>query len=277
MNAQLVPSGDRDVPPAPDSEGRLPALYLGHGAPPLLDDATWTGELAAWAARLPRPTGILIVSAHWEAAPVALSSPTPAPLVYDFSGFDPRYYALTYPTPDASDLSRRVRACFPDNGRPVVTRRGLDHGAWVPLMVMYPAADIPVVQLSVPTHDPDALIALGVRLEPLRRQGVLIVGSGFLTHGLPFLSGDNWRGDPTPPAWSRDFDQWAAELLAAGDVAGLSRYRSAPGMPYAHPTVEHLVPLFITLGAGGDPEMPVHTEIDGYFMGLAKRSFSVGR
>ena len=277
MNVQLSSELQSEVQSEGESGLVLPALYLGHGAPPLLDDEKWTGELAGLADRLPRPTGILIVSAHWEAAPLALSSPHPTPLVYDFSGFDPRYYALTYPTPDASDLSRRVQECFPDSGRPVVTGRGLDHGAWVPLMVMYPAADIPVVQLSVPTHDPETLIDLGARLEPLRRQGVLIVGSGFLTHGLPFLSGDNWRGDPTPPGWSRDFDQWAAELLAAGDVAELSRYRSAPGMPYAHPTVEHLVPLFITLGAGGDPEVPVHTEIDGYFMGLAKRSFSVGR
>lgn len=275
MNAQLhapAPQGSADDGAAPE----LPALFLGHGAPPLLDDPIWPGQLRDLAKGLPRPTGILIISAHWEAAPLALSNPHPTPLIYDFSGFAPRYYQLTYPTPDASDLAARVQACFPDHGRPVTTGRGLDHGAWVPLSVMYPAADIPVLQLSVPTHDPDALIALGARLEPLRRQGVLIIGSGFLTHGLPFLAADNWRGDPTPPGWSRDFDDWAAELLASGDVAGLSRYRSAPGMPYAHPTVEHLVPLFVTLGAGGDPESPVRTEIDGYFMGLAKRSFAVG-
>ncbi len=256
---------------------QLPALYLGHGAPPLLDDPVWTAELAALAGRLPRPKAILIVSAHWEAAPVAVSSPQAGtPLVYDFAGFDPKFSRMTYATPDASALLADLRRSLGSQGDPVVTTRGLDHGAWVPLKVMYPEADIPVLQLSVPTHDPDALVALGARLAGLREQGVLVIGSGFLTHGLPFLSQANWQGDPTPPGWSRDFDAWAAELLAEGDVAGLSDYRSAPGMPYAHPTVEHLVPLFVAMGAGGAPERPGRTEIDGWFMGLTKRSLAFG-
>ena len=257
---------------------QLPALYLGHGAPPLLDDPIWPAQLRALADSLPRPTAILIVSAHWEAAPLALSSPTAAtPLIYDFSGFDPKFLRMTYATPDASGLLTQVQGLFSSGERPVVTSRGLDHGAWVPLRVMYPDADTPVLQLSVPTHDPEALIALGARLAELREQGVLIIGSGFLTHGLPFLSRDNWMGDPAPPAWSLDFDEWARELLAVGDVDSLSRYRTeAPGMPFAHPTVEHFVPLFVTLGAGGNPESPATTQIEGYFMGLSKRSVSVG-
>ncbi len=257
---------------------QLPALYLGHGAPPLLDDPIWPGQLAALAESLPRPRAILIVSAHWEAAPLAVSSPAAGtPVIYDFAGFDPKFFRMTYETPDATDLLTSLTSLFPPSERPVVTERGLDHGAWVPLRVMYPDADIPVLQLSVPTHDPDALLALGMRLAELRQQGVLIIGSGFLTHGLPFLSRANWMGDPTPPSWSVEFDEWARELIARGDVEALSRYRSeAPGMPYAHPTVEHLVPLFVTLGAGGDPERPATTEIEGFFMGLSKRSLSVG-
>ena len=157
---------------------RMPALYLGHGAPPLLDDPVWSGQLAAWAAGLPRPKAILIVSAHWESAPVSLSATAPGtPLVYDFGGFPRRYYEMTYRTPDASDLAARVAAMMPD-AEPVHQHasRGLDHGAWVPLKIMYPEADIPVLQMSMPTHDPAKLMAIGERLRPLRDEGVLIIG-----------------------------------------------------------------------------------------------------
>jgi 4,5-DOPA dioxygenase extradiol len=254
----------------------MPALYLGHGAPPLLDDAQWTRELTAVAAALPRPTGILIVSAHWEQAPLALSaSAAGTPLVYDFGGFEQRFYEMTYPTPDAAALARRVAGAMP-TGEPVHQhqQRGLDHGAWVPLKVMYPAGDVPVLQLSIPTEDSARLLELGRRLRPLREEGVLIIGSGFLTHGLPFLT--EWRTDATPPGWSVDFDAWAGEALARGDVDELANFRTrAPGMPYAHPTVEHFIPLLITLGAAARPETPVGELIDGFWMGLAKRSFQV--
>ncbi|HEV7208121.1 MAG TPA: class III extradiol ring-cleavage dioxygenase [Mycobacteriales bacterium] len=254
----------------------MPALYLGHGAPPLLDDAQWISELKAVAAALPRPTGILIVSAHWEQAPLALSaSAAGTPLVYDFGGFEQRFYEMTYPTPDAAALARRVARAMP-TGEPVHQhqQRGLDHGAWVPLKVMYPAGDVPVLQLSIPTQDSARLLELGRRLRPLREEGVLLIGSGFLTHGLPFLT--EWRTDATPPGWSVDFDAWAGEALARGDVDELANFRTrAPGMPYAHPTVEHFIPLLITLGAAARPETPVGELIDGFWMGLAKRSFQV--
>jgi len=254
----------------------MPALYLGHGAPPLLDDALWTSELSGWAAGLPRPRAILIVSAHWESSPVSLSATGAAtPLVYDFGGFAPRYYAMTYPTPDASALAALVTSMLPDTERVHQhASRGLDHGAWVPLKVMYPDADIPVLQLSLPTSDPQRLLELGARLRPLRDHGVLIIGSGYLTHGLPFLR--DWSPQAKPPGWSVDFDLWAAEALDRGDVDTLAAYRSqAPGMPYAHPTVEHYVPLFVTLGAATDVSAPPRTTIEGYFFGLAKRSFQV--
>jgi 4,5-DOPA dioxygenase extradiol len=254
--------------------GRMPALYLGHGAPPLLDDPVWSGQLAALARTLPRPTAILIVSAHWESAPVMLSA-SGAPLVYDFGGFDARYYRMTYATPDATDLAHRVAATLPAS-EPVHQHpsRGLDHGAWVPLKIMYPDADIPVLQMSLPTDDPDRLLALGARLRGLRDEGVLIIGSGFLTHGLPFLR--EFRIDAAAPGWSTDFDAWAADALARGAVDELASYRSlAPGLPYAHPTVEHYTPLFVTLGAATDPEAPGEQVIDGFWMGLSKRSLQV--
>jgi 4,5-DOPA dioxygenase extradiol len=252
----------------------MPALFLGHGAPPLLDDSIWRHELRSWADELPRPTGILIVSAHWESAPTMLTSSAPGtPLVYDFSGFDPKYSRVTYATPDASELARLVTSVFPPHDRVYEhNTRGLDHGAWVPLKVMYPHADIPVLQMSIPTFEPQRLIELGQRLRPLRDHGVLIIGSGFLTHGLPYLR--DWSVDATPPHWSVEFDLWAADAMKRGDIDTLAAYRDkGPGMPYAHPTVEHFVPLFITLGAATDPAAGTESVLDGYFMGLAKRSF----
>jgi 4,5-DOPA dioxygenase extradiol len=255
---------------------RMPALYIGHGAPPLLDDPIWSGQLKTWAADLPRPKAILIVSAHWESAPVSLSATAAGtPLIYDFGGFAPKYYNMRYETPDSSAFAARVAAMMPDT-EPVHQHnsRGLDHGAWVPLKLMYPAGDIPVLQMSLPTHDPYKLLELGRRLRPLRDEGVLIIGSGFLTHGLPFLK--EFRIEAEAPSWSREFDAWAAEALARGDVDELAAYRDrAPGMPYAHPTVEHYTPLFITLGAASDPETPGDQVVEGYWMGLSKRSLQV--
>jgi 4,5-DOPA dioxygenase extradiol len=255
---------------------RMPALYLGHGAPPLVDDPTWTHELAAWAGKLPRPNAILIVSAHWESAPLTIGATTTGvPLVYDFGGFPDRYYRTQYQSPGAPDLAAKVKALMADT-EPVADQpdRGLDHGAYVPLTVMYPDADIPVLQISMPTLDPERLLDLGRRLKPLRDEGVLIIGSGFLTHGLPFLR--EWRIDATPPGWSAEFDAWTAETLARGAVDELIDFRNrAPGMPYAHPTAEHFAPLFVTLGAADDPEAPPHQEIDGFWLGLAKRSVQV--
>lgn len=274
--ADTAPSSHGQPVWTPDS-GPLPALYLSHGAPPLFDDRRWIGELFDWSQALPKPKAVLAVSAHWEHAPLRLSATgASVPLVYDFGGFAARYYSMTYPTPDASWLAGRVAAALPA-GEPLErdTVRGLDHGTWVPLKIMYPYADVPVLQLSIPTHDPDRLLELGRHLRPLRAEGVLIVGSGFMTHGLPYLTSDAFVHNVVP-AWSAEFDHWAAESLDSGDVDALVDYRNrAPGMPYAHPTVEHFVPLFVTLGAAGKPDGPVHTAVEGFQFGLAKRSFQV--
>ncbi|MGW6694634.1 dioxygenase family protein [Rhodococcus sp. NPDC054953] len=254
----------------------MPSLYLSHGAPPLVDDALWVSQLQAWSADLPRPTAILMVSAHWESAPLTIGSVTTGtPLVYDFGGFDPKYHRVRYPAPGAPDLARQVAALMPDD-EPVYHRpdRGLDHGAYVPLTVMYPDADIPVLQMSMPTLDPQRLLHLGERLRPLREAGVLIVGSGFTTHGLPFLR--DWTPTAAAPGWSREFDAWASERFAAGDVDALVDFRAqAPGMPYAHPTIEHFAPLFVALGASSDPEQTPEQVVDGFWMGLSKRSLQL--
>lgn len=257
-----------------EGDAPLPALYLSHGAPPLLDDPAWMQQLGAWADGLPSPRAILIVSAHWETAPLSLSSTAAATdLVYDFAGFPSRFFRMRYDTPDAGKLAAAVLSVLPDTTEVHEhRRRGLDHGAWVPLKVMYPAADLPVLQLSLPTQDPQRLIALGRRLRPLREQGVLIIGSGFMTHGLPFLTPQMFAGNAVP-GWSRDFDAWASEALARGDRDELAAFRSrAPGLPYAHPTVEHFTPIFVTLGAA---DGAVATTVTGYAFGLSKRSLQV--
>ncbi|MBL7259738.1 DODA-type extradiol aromatic ring-opening family dioxygenase [Paractinoplanes lichenicola] len=256
-------------------DGAMPSLYVSHGGGPMpFESPEWLNPLRRWARSLPKPKAILVVSAHWESAPLSVSAARPSELVYDFGGFNPIYYNFRYDTPDAGELTQQVTAMMPDreqvHGH---NSRGLDHGAWVPLKIMYPLADVPVLQLSLPTEDPDQLLALGARLRPLREQGVLVIGSGHMTHGLPFLTREMFSGNVVP-GWSADFDAWAAEALDRGDVAELARFRSAaPGMPFSHPTVEHFTPLFVTLGAATDPTAPIVTKLEGYSVGLSRRSF----
>jgi 4,5-DOPA dioxygenase extradiol len=255
--------------------GRMPTLYIGHGAPPLVDDALWVAQLAAWAKALPRPKAVLMVSAHWENAPLTMGATrTGVPLVYDFGGFPERYYRVQYRSPGAPQLAADVRKLLSDQQVAEEPDRGLDHGAYVPLTVMYPEADVPVLQVSMPSLDPEELFAIGRRLRPLRDQGVLVIGSGFLTHGLPFLR--DFRLDAPPPDWSMEFDAWAHEALEHGDIDQLSDFRHrAPAVRYAHPRTEHLAPLFVTLGAGDSSGEPLPSIIDGYWMGLSKRSIQI--
>ena len=255
------------------ADGPLPSLYISHGAPPVFNDAVWMDEMFSWARRLPKPKAILIVSAHWESDSLGITSTVSTELVYDFGGFERMFYRMRYDTPEASGLVRQLADVLPGTEHLYEHRgRGLDHGAWVPLKVMYPHADIPVLQLSLPTDaSTTKLLQLGARLRSLREQGVLVIGSGFMTHGLRYI--DMSRPDQVP-GWSREFDAWADDALSRGDVEELSRFRTrAPHLQYAHPTVEHFAPLFVTLGAASDPTAPVSTEIDGFFVGLAKRSF----
>ena len=257
------------------TSGRMPTLYIGHGAPPLVDDPLWVAQLAAWASALPQPKAVLMVSAHWENAPLTIGATrTGTPLVYDFGGFPQRYYQQQYRSPGAPELAADVRRLLSDQPVAEEPERGLDHGAYVPLTVMYPAADVPVLQISMPSLDPEQLFDIGRRLQPLRDQGVLIIGSGFLTHGLPFIR--DFRLDAPPPAWSSEFDAWAHEALEHGDVDELSDFvHRAPAVRYAHPRTEHLAPLFVTLGAGDTKGEPLPSIIDGYWMGLSKRSIQI--
>lgn len=256
-----------------------PILFLSHGSPPLADDPTWTRELADLASGLPRPRDILMVSAHWERNPVTLSSTTGAPLLYDFWGFPQHYYEVTYDAPPAPELARDVERLVAGAGLPLVRdeERGLDHGGYVPLVEMYPAADVPVVQMSLPTLEPSQLFRLGQLLAPLREAGTLVVGSGFTTHNLAWLR-PRPATDAPAPAPSVEFDQWAAEAMAAGDVDALLDMRHrAPAAALAHPRTEHWAPLYVALGAAAaSGALANRSVIDGFWFGLSKRSWQFG-
>jgi 4,5-DOPA dioxygenase extradiol len=251
------------------ADGALPALFVSHGWPGTLDDALWLRNLFDWGQSLPKPRGIVIVSAHWEDAPLAITSTAAGtPLYYDFGGFHPRYYTVQYRTPDATGLARRVAGTLSDTTTLYEHRdRGLDHGAFIPLMAMYPAGDVPVIQLSMPSLDPEALLRLGRRLKSLREEGYLVIGSGFMTHNFATIR----RPDLAGPL--RDFDTWAADAIARRDVDALADFQvKGPSAAFAHPTTEHFVPLLLTLGAGDDESRIPTTVIERETVGNSMRS-----
>jgi 4,5-DOPA dioxygenase extradiol len=243
---------------------RMPVIFAAHGAPILLDDASWISELGAWAAAMPKPKAILMVSAHWEERPATLGATRTVPLVYDFYGFPERYYETRYEAPGAPELAARVRELLLQHAIPVAEdpERGLDHGAYVPLVAMYPDADVPVLQISMPALDPAELFALGRAIAPLREQGVLVFGSGFLTHNMRFAF------KPGTPAWAREFDDWAKQALERFDVDALQDFRArAPAARMALPTWEHYAPVLVAAGAASLGERPrTSFPITGFWM-----------
>ena len=254
---------------------RMPVIFAAHGAPTLLDDPVWMSELAAWSQAIPRPSSILMVSAHWEQRPTTLGATTPVPLVYDFYGFPEKYYQTTYPCPGAPGLAARVRELLAQQriGWADEERRGLDHGAYVPLVPMYPDADVPVLQISMPALDPEELFALGRALAPLRDEGVLVFGSGFLTHNM------NYAFRPGTPAWAKEFDAWAEDALLRFDVdALLDFHQRAPEARTALPTWEHYAPALVAAGAASAAPSKTTFPITGWWMdgAFTKRSIQFG-
>ena len=251
----------------------MPVLFQAHGAPPLLDDGQWIGELAAWAKALPRPKAIVVVSAHWEARPLSIGATRPLPLIYDFYGFPERFYQLEYPAPGAPEVAARMRELLQGAGIATTDQpeRGLDHGTYVPLMCMYPEAEIPVLQISLPSMDPRELFAIGQALAPLRDEGVLVIGSGFITHNLRALSLRE------TPAWANEFDAWTADAVTRRDHDALIDYRAkAPGVRESLPTHEHFVPVIVAAGAA--PDASVTLPITGFWFGgaMTRRSAQFG-
>jgi 4,5-DOPA dioxygenase extradiol len=258
----------------------LPTLFLSHGSPMHAVEPGAAGR--AWEAlgrTLPRPRAVLMVSAHWETAvPMLTGNPKPQ-TIHDFGGFPKELYAISYAAPGDSALAARAVALLKSAGitAGVDGCRGLDHGAWVPLLWMYPGHDVPVIQLSVqPELGTARHVALGRALAPLAAEGVLIVGSGHTTHNLRDWMANLRRGEPMP--YAQAFAGWLAERLAAHDTDALVAYRErAPEAARAHPTEEHFLPLFVAWGAAGEAPR-VERIIEGYEAGaLALDSYAFHR
>ncbi|MBI1359418.1 MAG: dioxygenase [Alphaproteobacteria bacterium] len=243
----------------------LPALFLSHGSPMLaIEDAAARRCLQTLPGRLPeRPKAILMVSAHWERLRPTLSAPPVNETIHDFGGFPQELYAIRYPAPASPDLAERAAALLAAGGlsAQIDHRRGLDHGAWIPLRLAWPDADIPVVQLSVQTRlGPDHHYRLGQLLAPLREEGVLIVGSGSFTHDLSAFRSTGGVLDAPERDWVHVFAEWMTNALAENRVQDLLDYRRlAPEAEHNHPTEEHLLPLFVALGAGSGETRRLHT------------------
>nr|WP_319528593.1 class III extradiol ring-cleavage dioxygenase [Pseudomonas laurentiana] len=231
----------------------LPSLFISHGSPMLALEPGESGPaLARLAAALPRPKAIVVVSAHWESQDLRVTShPTPKTW-HDFGGFPPALFAVQYPAPGAPALAAQVVEQLGSAGLSATLdpQRPFDHGAWVPLSLMYPQADIPVVQVSLPSHlGPQFQERVGNALAALRQDNILLIGSGSITHNLRELS---WHAGPERvEPWALAFRDWMVEKLAAGDDAALHDYRhQAPFAVRNHPSDEHLLPLYFARGAG---------------------------
>ncbi|ACL64341.1 Extradiol ring-cleavage dioxygenase class III protein subunit B [Anaeromyxobacter dehalogenans 2CP-1] len=246
---------------------RMPVLFVGHGSPMnAIEDNRWSCAFRGLAPLLPRPRAILAVSAHFVTEGSVLTGQERPETVHDFGGFPDALFRVRYPAPGAPELARRAAALVAGDGARVVDAWGLDHGTWSVLVHLFPAADVPVVQLSISAElDPAAHLALGRALAPLRDEGVLVMGSGNLVHDLRHAF-DAWRrGDATTPAWAARFDADAAAALERGDARWLVEALGTPDGRRAHPTPEHYLPLLYAAGAAGAD--PVRFPITGFDMG----------
>ncbi|MGQ0544552.1 MAG: DODA-type extradiol aromatic ring-opening family dioxygenase [Betaproteobacteria bacterium] len=232
----------------------------------------------AWAAlgrRLGRPRAIVIASAHWDTERPLLTGAARPQTIHDFYGFPEPLYRLRYPAPGAPEIAEKTKELLREKGfdAAIDPQRGLDHGAWAPLLYMYPDADVPVVQLSIQPHlGPKHHVELGRALRPMSDENVLVIGSGHLTHNLR-----DWaRGQGQPAPYAREFQDWVLERITSHKVDDLVQYRSlSPHGVRAHPTDEHFLPLFVALGAAGEatPER-VYDAIDSGVLAMDAYVFS---
>lgn len=257
---------------------RLPSLYLSHGAPTLpIDPALPSAAFGALAARLPRPRAVLMLSAHWgTAAPVASTAAGPE-TIHDFYGFPRALYEIEYPAPGAPELARQAAALLEAHGIEAATaERGLDHGAWVPMLLMFPQADVPVAQLSIqPRRDPAHHFRVGRALRSLADDGVMIVGSGQITHNLRAADFHARPEDADPRV--EEFTNWFEARLASRDIDALLDYRrQAPHAALMHPSDEHLLPVYAALGAAPDDYSLEIESLGTYQRALAMTNYVFG-
>ncbi|HRX61612.1 MAG TPA: class III extradiol ring-cleavage dioxygenase [Candidatus Competibacter sp.] len=260
-----------------------PALFVPHGAPTFaLRPGAAGAALTTIAHTLSRPRAIVIVSAHWDTATPTVGFADRPETIHDFWGFPNELYALHYPATGCREAAQEVVAAIEAVGLPVQVdpQRGLDHGAWIPLRLMFPDADVPVIPLSIQSlGGSEAAYRLGRALTPLTARGFLVIASGNLTHNLRDFQ-IAWRRGGQTPAYVREFADWMANRLAARDFPALLDYRrQAPGGVQAHPTEEHLLPLYVALGAAGEPARieRFYTGIDDYVLAMDAYAFLPAR
>jgi 4,5-DOPA dioxygenase extradiol len=258
----------------PDTPARMPVLFVGHGSPMnAIEDNVWSRGFRALAALLPRPKAILCVSAHWFVPGTLLGANERPETIHDFSGFPPALSAVRYPAPGDVGLARRVVGLLGAGRAATSTDWGLDHGTWSVLLHLRPAADVPVVQLSLHEQLPPAEhLALGRALAPLRDEGVLVMGSGNLVHNLGQAMRSLRRGDRSTPAWASAFDADVAQALERHDQDFLARAPDGETGRMSHPTLDHYLPLLYAAGAAGGSG-PVSFPLTGFDLGsLSMRS-----
>ena len=255
------------------------ALFVPHGAPTFaLRPGAAGAALVRQAQLLPAPRAIVIVSAHWDTAVPTVGFADRLETIHDFWGFPDELYSIRYPATGCREAAEEVVAAIKSAGLPVAkdAERGLDHGAWVPLRLMFPEADVPVIPLSIQSRGgPQQAYALGQALAPLAARGFLVIASGNVTHNLRDYQTVARSGGQTP-AYVREFSDWMAARLAAHDIPALLDYRrQAPGAVQAHPSDEHLLPLYVALGAGGENAQAqrFHAGIDDYVIAMDAYSF----
>jgi 4,5-DOPA dioxygenase extradiol len=229
----------------------MPSYFFAHGAPSIvLEDNEYTQLLKNFAANTPRPKAIVLFSAHWEDTVQSIGAAESYDTIYDFGGFQDELYQMTYPAKSDQGLSKKVQSLFAQQGIHSVLNenRGLDHGAWAVLKLLYPEADIPVVALSVNRHlSNEQQYRIGQALGELREQDVLIIGSGGTVHNLRKL---NWRSEGVD-AWAEQFDSWLQDKIESWDTETLFQYREhAPFAQESVPTSEHFIPLLLAMGTG---------------------------
>jgi len=249
---------------------RMPVGFIGHGNPLNVAVEERFAPWRQWGHQLPRPGAVLAVSAHWEATPVTIGRiEDHTEILYDFNGFPEWMYRLQYPAPGAPDLADRVEALLQLHTDVERADRPIDHGAWIPLIHMWPEADIPLLQISMPLDmSEEALYELGGELSPLRDEGVLILATGNLVHNLRGMSPE----DIDPPEYIRGFDTWVSGSLKSRDHAALQVWRQeAPEALHSHPSAEHYRPVLVAAGAARRDE--VRFPVVGFEHGtIARRS-----
>ncbi|WP_088892230.1 DODA-type extradiol aromatic ring-opening family dioxygenase [Leptolyngbya ohadii] len=255
----------------------FPSLFVSHGSPDLsLHSGKSLDFFKQLGLQLGRPEAILAISAHWLSAEPTVSGAARPATIHDFGGFPAELYQIQYPAPGAVELATEVQSLLTNAGFAAQTHpdRGLDHGVWTPLMLMYPDADIPVTQLSIqPRRDPAYHFRLGQALAPLRDRNVLILASGSLTHNLGALDRGNFAADPA--YWAVAFDEWISQTIAQGNTEALLNYRElAPFAIENHPTDEHLLPLFVAAGAGGNHPVQLHADFTYGSLSMASYAFA---